>query len=113
MQEVDYVSTALSLLSPFVFGSKKLTDPGTISKNSFYPRIPKQFLTELIDAADLIKSSFEKIRAEFTIWEKYLEQGYAAGSSFSAADATLYPFVAFGERFGITFQEFPKYVILL
>jgi len=84
--ETDNLGTANRLFAPYIFAGKPY------DKTS----------TEALDAA-------KKLKEELAYWNNYIKPGsFIVGNSISAADVSLYPYIATMERYGITYKSFPN-----
>ncbi|XP_033493206.1 glutathione S-transferase A [Epinephelus lanceolatus] len=58
-----------------------------------------------------IKRNKEALTTEIKLWEGYLQKAsgsFLAGKSFSLADVTVYPSIAYLYRFGLSEERYPK-----
>ncbi|XP_018546306.1 glutathione S-transferase A [Lates calcarifer] len=58
-----------------------------------------------------LKRNREALAAELKLWEGYLQKGpgpFLAGKTFSLADVTVYPGIAYLFRFGLSEERYPK-----
>ncbi|XP_018556943.1 glutathione S-transferase A [Lates calcarifer] len=58
-----------------------------------------------------LKRNREALAAELKLWEEYLQKGpgpFLAGKTFSLADVTVYPGIAYLFRFGLSEERYPK-----
>ncbi|GLD57928.1 glutathione S-transferase A [Lates japonicus] len=58
-----------------------------------------------------VKRNREALAAELKLWEEYLQKGpgpFLAGKTFSLADVTVYPGIAYLFRFGLSEERYPK-----
>ncbi|KAK0144788.1 Glutathione S-transferase A [Merluccius polli] len=66
---------------------------------------------ERCDNESPLKRRTEVLVAELQLWEKYLQKvepgSYLAGS-FSLADVTVFPSIAYAFRFGLSVERYPK-----
>ncbi|XP_040908933.1 glutathione S-transferase A [Toxotes jaculatrix] len=58
-----------------------------------------------------VKRNREALSAEIKLWEGYLQKvsgSFLAGKTFSLADVTVYPSIAYAFRFGLSEERYPK-----
>ncbi|XP_060948419.1 glutathione S-transferase A [Limanda limanda] len=58
-----------------------------------------------------VKRNKENLSTELKLWEEYLQKtsgSFVAGKSFSLADVSVFPGVAYLFRFGLTEERYPK-----
>ncbi|XP_041360809.1 glutathione S-transferase A-like [Gigantopelta aegis] len=58
---------------------------------------------------NLLKEKYEACRKEMTVWDEKLKKGganaFIAGTSFTMADCTLYPYLAIAKRLGLKMEK--------